>query len=92
MDCRTFNGVTPAIFECVKEVSLRGHGTKYDPPNGNKGTATTDVGGIGIIVLSFDFDPNTGSLTYCIISKPWIVPASAIFDGIGETINGCRKG
>lgn len=90
-DCRTFNGVTQAIFICVKQTSGREHGTVYDPENGNKGTATTKVPAIGTIVLSFDLVPSSESITYCIISKPWIVSASQIFDGIGETINSCRK-
>jgi hypothetical protein len=90
MDCKTWNGVTQAIFDCVKEAGQREHGTVYDPPNGNTGTATTNVSGIGTVVLSFDFDPKTGGLTYCIKSKPWIVPVSSIFDGIGDTINACR--
>jgi hypothetical protein len=89
-DCRTFNGVTQAIFTCVKLKSLKEHGTVYDPANGNKGKATTNVPVVGTIVVSFDLDPNTEAITYCIISKPWIVSASQIFDGIGETINSCR--
>jgi hypothetical protein len=90
-DCRTFNGVTPAIFACVKEKSLQEHGTVYDPLTGNKGTATTVVPAIGTIVVSFDFDPGDATITYCIVSKPWIVSASQIFDGIGDTINACRS-
>jgi|HubBroStandDraft_1064217.scaffolds.fasta_scaffold225079_1 hypothetical protein len=89
-DCRTFNGVTQAIFDCVKKKSLAEHGTVYDPATGNKGKATTNVPVVGTIVVSFDLDPSAESITYCIISKPWIVSASQIFDGIGETINACR--
>jgi hypothetical protein len=92
-DCRTFHGVTQAIFACVKQKSLAEHGTVYDPATGNKGTATTKVPVVGTIVVSFDFDPNPNveSITYCIISKPWIVSASQIFDGIGDTIDSCRQ-
>jgi len=90
-DCRTFHGVTESIFVCVKQKSLAEHGTVYDPPTGNVGKATTVVPVVGTIVVSFDFDPKAESITYCIISKPWIVSASQIFDGIGETINSCRQ-
>jgi hypothetical protein len=88
-DCKTFTGVTQAIFTCVKQKSLAEHGTVYDPANGNKGTATTKVRVIGTIVVSFDFDPNAGSITYCIVQKPGIVTASEIFGGIGDTISSC---
>jgi hypothetical protein len=90
-DCKTFNGLNQAIFTCVKQMSLKDHGTVYDPVDGNKGMATTDLKAIGTIVLSFDLDPGRESITYCLISKPWIVSASQIFDGIGATINACRQ-
>jgi hypothetical protein len=89
-DCRTFNGVTDSIFSCVKDKSFKEQGTVYDPKNGNQGKATTDVPAVGKIVVSFDFDPSAEKITYCIVSKPWIVPVSSIFDGIGDTINSCR--
>jgi hypothetical protein len=90
MNCKTWNGVTQAIFDCVKMAGQTDHGTVYDPSTGNTGTATTDVTAIGTIVLSFDFDPTAGTLTYCVIKKPWIVSISQIFDGIDGTVNVCR--
>jgi hypothetical protein len=90
-DCKTFHGVNQAIFDCVKQKSYAEHGTIYDPATGNKGTATTNIAVVGKIVVSFDFDPTAESITYCIVSKPWIVSVSQIFDGIGDTINGCRQ-
>ena len=89
-DCKTFNSVTPAIFDCVKKASAVEHGTVYDPPSGNTGTATTNTT-IGKVVLSFDLNPATGTITYCIVSKPWAVPASAVFNGISDSINACGK-
>jgi hypothetical protein len=88
-DCKTFNGVNQSIFTCVKKTSFAEHGTVYDPANGNQGKATTVVPLIGTIVVSFDFEPGAGSITYCIISKPLIVPASEIFGGIASTISSC---
>lgn len=90
-DCRTFNGVDQSIFACVKQRSLEEHGTIYEPAVGNQGTATTKVPLVGTVVVSFNLEPATESITYCVVSKPWIVSASQIFDGIGETINSCRK-
>ncbi|WP_164745186.1 hypothetical protein [Stenotrophomonas indicatrix] len=90
-DCRTFNEVTEAIFSCVKKKSFEEHGTVYEPANANQGKATTKVPVVGTVVVSFSFDPTAGTIVYCIISKPWIVSASQVFDGIGDTINSCRK-
>lgn len=86
---KTFNGVTPEIFECVKASSEKAHGTVYDPASGNKGTATTDTV-VGKIVLGFDLDPSSSSITYTITSKPFLVSDSQIFDGISSSINDCH--
>ena len=87
---KTWYGVTPEIFTCVKTTSEHDHGTKYDPPDANQGTATTWVPAIGSIVLGFNLD-SSGALTYTIEKKPWIVSESQIWNGINESINGCRK-
>lgn len=89
-DSKTFHGVTQAVFDCVKATSQKEHGTKYDPPNANQGIATTE--GIGwTVTLSFNFDPTSQDLLYTIVYKTWIVPTSSIWDGLSDTINGCRK-
>jgi hypothetical protein len=85
---KVYNDVNAALFDCVKETSFKRHGTVYDPPGANKGTATTTQP--GKIVLSFDFDPTAMTLTYGLIEKPWWIPESAIWNGIGDTINECR--
>lgn len=90
-DCRTFNGVTEAIFTCVKKKSLEEHDTVYDPPGAQQGKATTKVPVVGTVVVSFNFDPAAGTIQYCILSKPWIVTSAQVFDGIGDTINSCRS-
>lgn len=89
-DSKVFDGVTEKVFACVKTSSFKEHGTVYDPSTGNKGTATTKVPFIGTVVLDFDLDPSTAKITYTIRSKPGIVPASQIFDGIQSSINGCK--
>ena len=90
-DCQTFHGVTSAIFERVRDIGLRDHGTVYDPPGADSGTATA-VTPVGKIAMTFDFDARAETLTYCIASRPWIVPANAVFDGIANTIDACRGG
>jgi len=90
-DCQTFHGVTAAIFERVKDIGRRERGTAYDPPDAVSGTATT-ITPVGSIVLTFDLDARAETLTYCIASRPWIMPANAIFDGIANTIDLCRGG
>ncbi|HJV70261.1 hypothetical protein [Ideonella sp.] len=89
-DSKTFSGVTPAIFSCVKTTSAEQHGTTYDPPNANQGISTTKGTG-WIVKLKFEFDPADGDLKYTVVEKSWIVPISAVWNGIGDTINGCRK-
>jgi len=84
---KAWNGVTEAIFDCIKATSEKDHGTKYDPPHGDQGTSTTDTA-VGTVVLGFSLA--NGTLTYTIQKKPWIVPESSIWEGIGDTINGCR--
>jgi hypothetical protein len=87
---KTWYGVTPEIFTCVKTTSEHDHGTKYDPPDADQGTATTSIPAIGEIVLGFNRD-SSGALTYTIQKKPFIVSESQIWNGINDSINGCRK-
>ena len=89
-DSKTYHGITPTIFECVKESSEKEHDTKYDPADGNSGTATTKTA-VGNVVMDFSYDPDSGDLSYTIAKKPFVAPASAIWHGIGSTIDGCRS-
>jgi hypothetical protein len=89
-DMKVFHGVTPAIFACLKTTSEQQHGTKYVPPDGNKGTATTSTS-MYKVELGFDFSPDSGDLTYTLIYKSWIVPIAEVWKGIGDTIDSCRK-
>ena len=84
---QVYNQVTQALFGCVKQQSNKEHGTVYDPPNGNSGTATTPS---PKVVLTFDFVPADMTLSYTLVEKPWWVPESAIWDGIAKTLNHCR--
>lgn len=85
---KTFGGVTPAIWECVKATSQKDHGTVYAPPGANTGTATTNTP-IGTVELGYVFDPAKDTVAYNIIKKPFLVSADQIWNGIQDTINGC---
>lgn len=87
---KTFNGVTPIVWECVKTTSLKEHGTIYAPPGATSGTATTSTI-VGDVVLNFDYESSKSSVTYTIVKKPFIVGEGTIWDGIQDTIDGCSK-
>jgi hypothetical protein len=89
-DCNTYQNVTAAVFACVKSTSSQQHGTVYNPPDGTSGTATTNTP-VGQVVLSFDLDTTNDAITYCLVSKPWMVPESDIWNGIASTISGCQQ-
>lgn len=76
------------MFGCVKTMSEEAHGTIYSPADANTGTATTTER--GTIVMTFAFDPVAMTLTYTLTDKPWWVPECAIWNGVADTINGCR--
>jgi hypothetical protein len=88
MSSKAYDNITEAIFDCVKAASAKAHGTVYDPPTADQGTATTETP-VGKVVLGFDLDPATSVLTYTIQSKPFVVSDGEIWDGISGTISGC---
>ena len=85
---RTFDGVTPEIWNCIKNDSMRKHDTVYDPPGADCGTATT-VTIVGKLELAYSLDREQGTVTFKIEHKPMLVPASQIWDGIQDAINTC---
>jgi hypothetical protein len=89
-DSKTFSGITPAVFECVKATSKKEHNTNYISADGNKGQAVTKVFLIGTVTLDFDLDPAASAIKYTIKSKPDIVRASKIWDGTQDTIDRCK--
>ena len=86
-DSKSWSTVTESIFDCVKATSQKAHGTVYDPADGDTGTATTVVTAVGKIVLQFTLA--NGTLTYTILSKPWIVTEDEIWTGIDTSVTGC---
>lgn len=89
-DSKTFSGVTPAVFECVKGTSKKEHNTDYISADSNKGEAVTKVFLIGTVTLDFDLDPAASTIKYTIKSKPDIVSVSKIWDGTQDTIDRCK--
>lgn len=89
-DCKLFSSIDEAMLTCIKETSQTKHGTVFDPPVGNKGTATTDTT-VGKVVVSFVLDTSSQVLQFCIISKPWIISASQVFDSLAGVISECQK-
>ena len=83
---RTFEGVTPEIWNRIKDDSKRKHDTVYDPPDGDSGTATTSTI-VGTLELTYSFDREQNKVTFTIERKPVLVPASRIWDGIQDAIN-----
>jgi hypothetical protein len=65
-------------------------GTKYDPPEGNRGTATTKVPVFGIVVVAFDLDPATQVISYEIKDKPSAVPEPLIWGRITQAVEDCK--
>ncbi len=88
-DTKSFPGVSESVWSCVKSNSRKEHGTAYEPAGARRGRSTTRKW-VGDIVLDFSFDPQAKKITYGIVDKPWIVPKSAIWDGIEEAIERCR--
>lgn len=85
---RSFGGVTETIWQCVKSTSEKEHGTKYEPPDADQGTATTNTP-VGQVVTGFDFVAAKDTVTYTIQKKPFLVSDDQIWNGIQETIDHC---
>jgi hypothetical protein len=84
----TWSHITEQIFECVKRKSEEEHGTHYEPAEGNTGICWTKVSFLGKVVLKFNLANE--ELTYVLVEKPGVVPASSIKSGINSTIESCR--
>ncbi len=87
---KSFDRVSPQIWECVKANSYKERGTVYQYTGPTKGTATTEVTAIGTILLNFDYDAPKDTVTYNIEKKPFMVSANQIWNGIQSTIDGCH--
>ena len=85
---KTFEEVTPEIWNCIRDASKRKHDTVYDRPDSDPGTASTVHFGCPL-ELAYSFDREQNKITFTIESKPIFVPASQIWDGIQDAIDTC---
>ena len=90
MSSKSYDGVTQAVWECVKLNSIAKNAATYDPPDGTEGTVTIPTP-VGTVVLEFALDPTASTVTYTIKSKPLLVPESSMWSGIGDSIDACIK-
>jgi len=92
---KTFYGITPAIWQCVKTTGTKEYATVFAPPEADSGTATTVVKTLGItftIILKFDYDAAKEQVTYVIKDRPsFVVGDNDVWNGIQKTIDGCKK-
>jgi hypothetical protein len=90
-ETRTFAGLTPEIFECLKSRSEARDGTVYEPRDADAGRATTSSL-LWQVVIDYVFTPATGELQYTLVSKTRIIPIDAIWNGIDNLIAACAAG
>lgn len=88
---RSFEGVSAATWQRVREVGRRNHGTVFDQGDAARGTATTPTP-VGSIVLDFEFDAEAERITYTIVRKPMLAASALIWGGIAATIERLRQG
>jgi hypothetical protein len=86
---KTFEGVTEAMLACMKSNGIAA-GTKYDPPAGNRGKATSKVPVFGSVVVAFDLDPATQIISYEIKEKPSAVPEALVWGRITQAVEHCK--
>jgi hypothetical protein len=89
---RSFTNVTPSILACMKENSIKKHGTKYivDATNPNNGVSETHY--YGLTRLSYAFDVDHGTVTYTVLQKPGLASYGQIWNGISAAIKACSSG
>jgi hypothetical protein len=87
---KTFDNITEAVFQCLKQTSAKKLGTVYVPPEAHQGVATTQTV-VGEIVMRFDLDSSNQKLTYEIEKKPAFVSAQQIWENIEAAITRCGK-
>lgn len=86
---KTYEGVTEAMLTRMKRNGTAAD-TKYDPPDGNRGTATSNVPVFGSVVVAFDLDPAKQIISYEIKEKPGAVPEALIWSRITQAMEDCR--
>lgn len=87
---KTFDDVSPEVWERVKTIARDRFGTVFSPDASSSGTATTATP-VGQVVLDYDHDPEAGQITYTLRKKPMLVLSGQIWSGLAETIEQCKQ-
>jgi len=78
---RTFNGVSPEIWRCLKDgISLQEHLTF---PNTTSGRIT------GKATADYNLDTTTNGLTVTVVSTPWFVSCDDFNNRLSEHVTDC---
>lgn len=88
-DRKTFDDVSPEVWERVKTIARERFGTTFAPDASPSGTATTATP-IGKVVLEYDHDPDAGQITCTLRKKPMLILSGQIWSGLAETIARCK--
>lgn len=89
-DQRTFDDVSPEVWDRVKAIARDRFGTIFAPDASPSGTATTATP-IGQVVLDYDHDPDARQITCTLRRKPLLVLSGQIWSGLAETIERCKQ-
>ena len=89
-DKKTFDDVSPEVWERVKAVARDRFGTVFAAEANTCGTATTATP-IGQVVLEYDHDPDARQITYTLRKKPMLILSGQIWSGLAETIEQCKQ-
>lgn len=88
---KTFSLGNPQIAQCVwsyvQTTSVNKDSTTYNPPPPSyQGTSSTPAAG-GHVDLNFTVDLSAATVEYTLTHEPFIVPTSAVWNGIQDMIN-----
>jgi len=89
-DSKSYDDVSPAVWQRVKEVGRRDYGTTFEPAEGDAGTART-MTPIGMLELDFVLDRERNAITYTVRRKPMLLLSGPLWQGLETTIARCRR-
>ncbi|MFO1129598.1 MAG: hypothetical protein U1E66_14325 [Rhodospirillales bacterium] len=89
-ESKTFTGVDTATWERLQTLGREKHGTQFRPIDATSGEATTNTP-FGRLVLNYEHDPASATITYTIVSKPLFVVSPLVWTGVESALAGCRR-
>lgn len=87
---RTYDGMTPEIWERIRSLGQRDHGTVFAETSAESGIASTNTP-VGKVVLGYALDWSKGCVTYTLLEKPMLAPAAMIWSGLEQGLERCRN-